>query len=290
MLPFQVAKLKQLPQHVDDVWQGGIVRLPMMALDDDGDRFEPEVALWISRRTGKAGPSPLDHVPGDTPLETALNSLVAFANDREAAGFRPGRVEVGDAVLAKALSDVLSEVGIRVEYRDELVELQGLLDEMGAAFSQGAMIPGPLDDTGVTLDRLRAFAAAAKVFFKAAPWRWLGGEDLVEVESPAADAGLRFAVVLGAAGQEYGLGFYRSTDHYWKTYECEHPGDLLDAGPLWSLIFHALDDLPMGDAEAWSQERLPICRERLFPVLIQQKRDGVERADAATLTYVEGLM
>ena len=58
MLPFQVAKLKQLPQHMDDVWQGGIVRLPGMVIDDDGKPFEPEVALWISLKAGKVGPAP----------------------------------------------------------------------------------------------------------------------------------------------------------------------------------------------------------------------------------------
>ncbi|HOI56413.1 MAG TPA: hypothetical protein PLP01_14290, partial [Phycisphaerae bacterium] len=152
-------------------------------------------------------------------------------------------------------------------------------------------IPGPLEETGVTLDRFRAFAAAAKAFFEATPWRQLANEDLVQIESPKADPALRFAVVLGAGGQEFGMGFYQSADHYWKTYECEHPSDLLRLGPLWSLNFDALEDLPITDAELWQKQRLPVCREQMYPVLLRQEtKRGPGRADAATLVYVEGLM
>ncbi len=291
MLPFQVAKLKQLPQHMDDVWQGGIVRLPGMVIDDDGKPFEPEVALWISLKAGKVGPAPENYQPGDTPLQTVLNALVAFANDPKLTGYRPGKVEVGDAALAEQLSSILTEVGIRVEQSDHLAGLLGLQDLLRGAIGQEPMIPGPLEDTGVTLDRFRDFATAAKGFFEAAPWRQLGNEDLIEIAVPKVDDALRCAVVLGAGGQEFGLGFYKSADHYWKTYECEQPGDLLKLGALWSLNFDALDDLPVADAELWQEERLPVCRDKMFPVLVRQElKGGPRRADAATLTYVEGLM
>lgn len=291
MLPFQVAKLKQLPQQVDDVWQGGIVRLPAVMIDGEDEPYEPEMALWVSLKAGVAGPSAESFQPGDSPLQTMLNALVAFANDPEMTGYRPGTVEVGDAALAEQLSDILGEVGIRVEHRDDLAGLQSLLDHLGNMISQGPMIPGPLEGAGVTLDRLRAFAGAGKAFFEAAPWQQLANEDLVEVESPKADLAMRFAVVMGAGGQEFGMGFYASVDQFWKTYELEHPGDLLTLGPLWALNFDALEDLPPADADLWSQKKLPVCRGRMYPILMRHEREHEpSRADAAELTYAEGLM
>lgn len=289
-MPFQVAQLKQLPQQTDDIWQGGIMRLPAMALDADDQPFEPEVALWISLKTSKVGPPAEASPQGDTPLQTVLNSLVAFASDPELAGYRPGIVEVGDAALAEQLSGILTEAGIQVEHSDDLAGLQAMLDDLRGAISQGLLIPGPLEDTGVTLDRFRSFAEAAKAFFEAAAWEQLGNEDLIEIESPQADPALRFAVVLGGGGREFGLGFYKSADHYWKTYECEHPDDLFELGPVWSLSFEALDDLPVADTELWRKERLPVSRSKMYPILTQHGPDGGCRADAATLTYVEGLM
>ena len=46
---------------------------------------------------------------------------------------------------------------------------------------------------GMTVERMRAFAAAARAFHDAAPWRFLSDEDLIHVEAPSVGAAFRVA-------------------------------------------------------------------------------------------------
>jgi hypothetical protein len=61
-LSLALGRYKQLPQRAGDVWQGGLVRLPVWIdhpTDPDGEPFRPTGALWVSLRTGahSLGPS-----------------------------------------------------------------------------------------------------------------------------------------------------------------------------------------------------------------------------------------
>ncbi|HXH84962.1 MAG TPA: hypothetical protein VNN07_18790 [Candidatus Tectomicrobia bacterium] len=67
-------------------------------------------------------------------------------------------------------------------------------------------VPDALEAPGMTVERMRSFAAAARAFHEAAPWRYLTDEDLIHVEAPDVGPGLRHVTVLGAAGQSFGLG------------------------------------------------------------------------------------
>lgn len=290
MLQFQIEKLKRLPQQVDDIWQGCIARLPIV-VDDDAGSSNPEIPVWISLKADKLGPSADSYQPGNSPFQTLLNSLVAFACDRKFMGYRPGKLEVGDAALAGQLAEVLAEADINVEYVDEPVELQNALNAFYDVLNRGRQIPGPMDETDVSLARFRAFAGAAKEFYKAAPWRHLMSEDILEIESPQGEPSMRFAVVMGAAGQEFGLGFYETIDLFWKVQEGESAENLLKIGPFWCMSYQAAHELPPADAELWLENRLPVCREKLYPMLIRHDlKQPPTRANSAILTYVEGLM
>ena len=50
-----LGRFKRLPQRASEVWQGGIVRLPMWVenpADPSGPPWRPSGALWMSLRTG----------------------------------------------------------------------------------------------------------------------------------------------------------------------------------------------------------------------------------------------
>jgi hypothetical protein len=54
-LSLALGRYKQLPQRTGEVWQGGLVRLPVWIehpTDPDGEPFRPTGALWVSLRTG----------------------------------------------------------------------------------------------------------------------------------------------------------------------------------------------------------------------------------------------
>ena len=150
--------------------------------------------------------------------------------------------------------------------------------------------PNALDASGVTVDRMRAFAEAAGRFFEAAPWRHLSGEDLILVETPAVGRGLNHVTVLGGGGQTFGLGFFESVADFTETVEAPEPERFLARG-RWSLFFEPISHLPFGDADLWEDHALPVAGDDAYPVAIQVTPGGrAHRPDAGVLSYLEGLL
>jgi hypothetical protein len=152
-------------------------------------------------------------------------------------------------------------------------------------------VPAALDAPGVTPERLRAFADAAKRFFEAAPWRHLNDGDLIEVEEPRSGPGLDRFGVMGSAGQQFGLGFFSSVAQYRAILENAPPEKILEHGGEWAIYFSPGWETPFADLDAWARLRLPLASERAYPMAIRlhTQRDP-QRPDAGRLAHFEGLL
>ncbi len=71
-------------------------------------------------------------------------------------------------------------------------------------------------DACMSVERVRAFAQAAKEFYLASPWHYLSDSDLVVIESPKPPKGMSCFVVLGAGRSAFGLGIYPNRKAYEK--------------------------------------------------------------------------
>lgn len=288
-----VERLKRLPKRAHETWQGGWVRMPTWVNDVDGKPYRPWVPLWISVQRDIVG-HPEIHHPKEKNYAKVLTALVQFACDGKWAGYRPGRLEVNDSALAEHLSGMLAEVGIEVVSRDTLGALDRCLADMAERIGGKPLLPGPLEGAGVTVERMRKFAEAAKAFFQAAPWEDLTDEDLIEIESPPAPQGFGVASVLGAGGQTYGLAFFGSRDDYWRFYGSSDGPEASEAGSTsgtWSVVFGNVAELPFADADLWEDHDLPTAGELAYPCVIHFRGRGrVRRPDAPTLAFTEGLL
>ena len=163
--------------------------------------------------------------------------------------------------------------------------------------------PGYLTGKGVTVARMRAFAEAAALFYQAAPWQHFANEDLIEIESPTPPhQKLQCVVVMGGGGVEFGLGFYRSTKHYWDSTRPEDDMDerfavMAEGGGVWSVMFDNITTLPFADADLWQDNKLPVAGKRAYPQAMRYELPTrhespmkTSRPDAKTLAYFEGLM
>ena len=289
----QIERLKRLPRRAHETWQGGWVRLPSWVNEAGGKPYRPWAPMWISVQRDIVGPTE-SYPPGQRDYAKALTSLVQFACDPRRAGYRPGRLEVNESALAEHLLGMLTEVGIEVVCRDGLPALDRCLASLAEHMTGRPPLPGALDGTGVTVERMLAFAEAAGVFFRAAVWEELCDEDLIEIVSPPVPSGLGFACVLGAGGHTYGLGFFASREDYWRLHR------LLDApeahyaasgSGAWSLFFGDITEIPLADADLWEDRDLPVAGENAYPCLVcYAGRGKLRRPDASTLAFVEGLL
>ncbi|MFQ6034277.1 MAG: hypothetical protein ACE5NM_00315 [Sedimentisphaerales bacterium] len=286
---FQVERLKQLPQRKNEVWQGGLVKLPMWVEEEGRGPYRPWLAGWISLKTRLVhitAPQAQEQVS----FETALQALANFACNEELAGYRPGKIEIKDSALAEHLSGLFAEVDIVVEQRNKLFMFDKMIAEMAEHIAGKPLVPGALDVKGVTVESMRLFAEAASRFYQSQPWQHLTDEDLIEVESPFVDAGLRYFSVLGAGGTTFGLGFFDSVQQFESVFEPKEPGQLAK-DKCWALLFGPITELPFGDVDLWQDYHLPAAEEQAYPVAICfQPGRKQRRPRPDILAFLEGLM
>lgn len=177
---FQVERLKRLPQHAKETWQGGLTRLPMWTQGRDQEPYRPWIAGWISIKTKLIHTSE-PREPQEKTLDMALNTLIDFACNKELAGYRPGKIEVKDSALAELLGKLLAEAGIEVEQRNKLFTFDQMIAALAEHVEGRPPMPSALDVKGVTVELMWAFADAAAQFYRARPWDHLTSEDLIEV-------------------------------------------------------------------------------------------------------------
>ena len=291
-VPLAFGRFKHLPQRTNEVWQGGLVRLPAWIdhpTDPDGEPYRPVGALWVSLRTGLVHLALPPEGSSASP-EFAFSALLEFGL-KWAKGLegRPGRIEVRDAALRDALAIALANLSTPVVIVDDMPAVRDALANFEAAASDGCGLPGILESGDVTADRLRAFAEAAALFYAARVWEHLANEDLIVVDGDTIPKGMRHISVLGRGGQQYGLSFFDSRNAF------ERVLDLADVGRYTNrahgVTFGRIDELPFADVDAWLDYALPVAGPRAYPLVADMRRDGtVRRPDARELTAAEALL
>jgi len=285
-----IERFKRLPRVSSEVWQGGLVRLPTWVDDaPDGRPYRPWGALWVSRTSGTIHLK-MESEPVVPDWSLAFEALLEFGLKHRRAGCRPAGLEVRDEVLGGRLHEALGDKDLTVTVSPSLPAIRSVLSEMAKGIGGGPLPPEALGAPGVTEERMRGFADAAKRFYDAAPWRHLTDEDLIVVEAPTALAGLQYVTVLGAGGQTYGLGFFDSAEEHAALLAGLEPAVFLQRA-RWSVWFGEITEMPFGDADLWEDHRLPVAGDNAYPVAIQVVSDDVmRRPDARTLAYLEGLL
>ncbi len=290
--PLRITRFAQLPRHAAEVWQGGLVRLPVWIEHGPDDRpYWPWAAIWVSLRTGcvdmKIQPELGGHDPG-----LALETLVEFGLNKKLAGCRPARLEVTDADLGAYLVRSLGDEHLTFMVSTDLLAVKQVLAHYGKAVGGAPPLPDALDTPGVTIERMRAFGEAAKRFFLAAPWRHLTDEDLIHVEAPAAKRGLQHLTVLGGAGQVFGVGFFETPKDFEAVQADPDPETFMRTRSRWAVWYGPIEEMPFGDADLWEDQMLPVAADHAYPVALRVGGPDatIVRPDARVLAYLEGLL
>lgn len=290
-LPIALGRFKQLPQRSSEVWQGGLVRLPAWIdnqHDPDGPPYRPIGALWVSLRTGLVHVAmPSDDAPASP--ELALKALLEFGlKEAKSLNGRPSVIEVRDPQLKTVLLAALAGLSTTVVVVDEQPAVADVLRNFETVAGDGHRFPGALEGTGVTVDQLRAFADAATIFFRSAPWRLLTNEDLIVVKALEVPKGMRHVCVLGNGGQQFGLAFSESRQAFERMFD-----DTRTTLPrrAFGVTFGPLDELPFSDVDAWEDLALPVAGPHAYPLAADLRMDAtMRRLDSKELAAAEALL
>jgi hypothetical protein len=288
--PLRIERFGRLPRNASETWQGGIVRLPTwVEKGPDGRPYRPRAAVWVSLRTGrmhmKIEPEPEVHGPG-----LALETLLEFGTNKKLAGCRPARLEVSDEELGAHLVRALGDDQLGFTVSGDLRAVRQVLVRYGEYMGAAPLPPDALDGPGVTIERMRAFAEAAKRFYLAAPWRHLTDEDLIQVDAPRVEQSLRYLAVLGAGGQTFGLGFFETLGDF-EAVQADPSPKTLEGRGRWAVWYGPIEEMPFGDVDLWEDHGLPVAGDRAYPVALRiGPRRKIVRPDARNVAYLEGLL
>jgi tetratricopeptide (TPR) repeat protein len=290
--PLALGRFKQIPQRNAEVWQGGLVRLPAWIddpADPEGQPYRPTGAVWVSLRTGLIHLALPPEGTAASP-EFALTALLEFGLKwSKGLQGRPARVEVRDPAIRDALAEPLTALATSIAVVEDLPAVREALRDLEHEATGGQRFPGLLEAPGVTVDRLRAFAAAAAAFYTARVWDDLANEDLIVVDGVNLPKSMRHVSVLGQGGQQFGVAFFGSRAAFERVIDAADA----DRPPkrAHGVTFGAIDELPFADVDAWLDYALPVAGARAYPLAADLGRDGsVRRPNARELTFAEALL
>lgn len=287
---YDLESLKRLPRKPREVWQGGLVRMPTWVTEPGKEPVLPWGGAWVSLGQG------LVHVgtmvpPSQRTPEQALEAFVQFVLDPTTGGYLPGRVEVAGPGVAATLECALAPLGIAVVERERLAAIDDMLARMAEDLNDRPVLPGALSTPGITVERFASFAEAGRLYYEAAPWRHLTDEDLIRIEEPRGPVEQRHALVLGAAGEEFGLLLFESPVFHERLMGPDAGPQVIESATYSSVFFGEITTLPFEDAGLFEDHRLPVAGPSAYPWAARFGPKGrVQRLSARALAHAEAVI
>lgn len=280
--------VRSVPRRSATVWQVAVVRMPFWVRGEDGEPYRPEAAVCVhvnEQLVETSEPGMADVLPAAELVRAALVRAV------RAWGHVPGTLAVADPALVAGLRKALAGKGVEVEVEPAVEMMDTVFTLMAESLSEEEReLPGLLSGEGVTVKGFMAFARAARRFFEAEPWRFLSNEDLLRVEAPKMEAGLRDVVLMGEGGMQFGLMFFNRPRQFEALCRGEETArlEMIEEG-VWSVSFEEPEDVLPADLEDWKRHRFPRTEEGFLAIPARLGR-SLGRPDARILAFFEGLL
>ena len=197
--------------------------------------------------------------------------------------FRPALIECNDREMAAELGELFRDSGTSARFVSEMVEWNAVLQDMAEHFGPARPRLPSLRDSGCREKQIREFAEASAAFYRAGLWNYLDDVDLIKIETPKPPRYLKYTVVLGAASNTYGLGFFDDAeDHYDMMGQRADPREL----SLFSLTFDSPAEANLGDVELWEELELPLETGEAFPSMNFISKEKPRRPTSRELDFV----
>ena len=267
-----------------ETWQVDAAPLQIWLPVEGGAPSRAWVVVCASVESGRSEAS--DPGPREK-LAAMIEEVLSRAGWRWRA--QPARIQVSDVALAGVVERLAEPHGVKVEMRDDLPVAGRVMKEAVEALSYDDARPGALTGEGVTVERLAAFARAAAAFYEAPCWRWLGREDMLQVEAPEVEEAFRcFNMTRRPPPFASEVLFYPSP----RAFGSFLSGDFDEAAErgLWTVSFETVEDAPPDDLEVWERHGLPWIEGGLYPVVALLGFQRSDRPDSRQLAFLEGLL
>jgi tetratricopeptide (TPR) repeat protein len=287
-LPIVKKRLAKLPQEFD-VWQAD-ARPFGRRVEERGELIYPWIVVVISLTNGRVQAQTMSR---EEPTTDLLWDQLADAIQSPLMGkpHRPTEVQVRPGAPWDGLAPHLDEIGVGLVKIDRLEQIDSLLAELDKQMAADEP-PGLLDVPGVRPDLLAGFYQAAAGFYRKAPWRKLGFEAVLRVDSDKFQSGPWFGVVMGQGGMTTGLALYDDL----KTLKKLLSGRMSDEQNARETValtvtFGNEMDIPDADLDAIKTYGFEVAGHEAYPSIFRKERGMSMRPPLAwELELMEGCL
>lgn len=276
----KAAKQKQITA----TWQATVRPAPTWIAEKGRPKYRPFVALVVDSESAVVCAITVQE---QRPTASAFLSLLANAMTRPLIGsggrYRPTRIVLDDRALADELAAPLAEIGIRCDYAASLPVIDEALRELAAHLNGDDDRPSIVATPGVTLPLLADFYEAAAHFYRAAPWRWVDNLSVIEIRYPADSDTVRYGVIMGFGGQEFGLAIYPTAQMVRQQYQDLAPAEIMRHVRAIALSYNEPDVLSFADLDAIEAHDWAVAGPKAYPLALKTVPPG----DLKPLTTAE---
>lgn len=288
-----MARTKRTPNSLPqtgDVWYFAQRLLDTWLSDpkDDDHYIRPYVYFIVHQNSGalfdmELTPKLLDAVK----IHKKLLKVMLKPGVEEIEPHRPVEIHFEQQALSDALAPLLADLDIKTRYAPQLDKVDAIVQLVQSElFGDMPVLPGLLQQKGVTPPLAQAFFVAADYFYRNQPWVQLENEDYLEIEVLKK----RFCVsVMGNGGREYGLSLFDGWDDIRHFHERGPEGAITEQGRH-ALMFNQAPEISFGDIDAVQKYNWPLPEPDLYPTPMLFRKSGVQRPKPDMLRWYEAVL
>ena len=202
--PFTCRRLSQLPR-LTSVWECDRRPLSMtpQAVGDDGTVLKGDCILWVDSLQGVV--RGMNVVPAETGHEAIVRTLLQAIETPQGQvdPARPRKVVVCDREIQFFLRGALQALDIPVEHSPELPVIDEIFEKIQSAVPTQTEIPAAFEE--ILLKKCAAI-------WQDSPWSAFSEQEILAIELNRWEIETLYLSILGIAGVEFGLLFYRDLD------------------------------------------------------------------------------
>lgn len=291
----QVERLKQREEY----WAGTIRLARMWITPDDAPPYRPYMTLLLSQQ-GKILSS---HVQEQPPSAALLIEWLLRAMRRPALGSgrarRPTRIYLDHAEYVDVLTPLLEALKIECVHRPVLAMMDEVVTALETQRGRYEMPPGLVSIPSVAPLMLGHLHELAAQFYRATPWTWFNdhhpfaiqvgsgvGSTLAPEEAP------RYAIVMGNAGEVFGLSVYDTLDDLRLVFSPALSHQQVATMSTWFvLFFEEAPAVSFEDLDAIAEHGWPVAAPHAYPVFGRSTADqGLALPAKTDLLWMEGAL
>jgi len=278
----QLKAVSALKVSNDEIWVMGrhSININVIELGDS----RPEILICISPRKEMIIGTTL------TPPEASDSEVLSWALDCMLSPMmgeprRPESIVLTENRL-NFLAEYFEKLGIDVSIDSEpdpAIELiiASIENEMGS----NELHPY-LAESGLDPNLIGEFFQAAADLYEIKPWKFFESEVPIRVSLHNGENRSYWAVVMGMAGQEFGLSIYRSSDDLLELFDSENDEEAIDASlKIWTIGFSYKKVADIGEAAQaeYKFNKWPVADSSAYPLAIVGEPERVRRPNDAEM-------